>query len=184
MNEFDVFLKRAEAFHGHICMGIVLGTRISLSAMQALGLKPGDKHKNLIVYTEIDRCMTDAVQVVTGCSLGHRSLKFADYGRFAATFVDTKTGRAVRGTVKEHYGNDEPIDEQLKKLARIPDSTLVTLQEVTVDIPQTDLPGAPTRKAVCVTCGETVMDGREVRQGDKVLCRGCTGAPYYREVKK
>jgi formylmethanofuran dehydrogenase subunit E len=184
MSEFDVFLKKAEAFHGHVCMGIALGTRISLAAMQALGLKPGEKHKNLIVYTEIDRCMTDAVQVVTGCSLGHRSLKFADYGKFAATFVDTKTGRAVRGTVKEHYGNDEPVEVQLKKLAGIPDSTLVTLQQVTVDIPVTDLPGAPTLKAVCAACGETVMDGREVRKGDKVLCRSCAGRSYYREVKK
>jgi formylmethanofuran dehydrogenase subunit E len=183
MNEFDVFLKKAEAFHGHICMGIALGTRISLAAMQSFGLKPGEKHKNLIVYTEIDRCMTDAVQVVTGCSLGHRSLKFADYGKFAATFVNTDTGKAVRGTVKEHYGNDEPIEVQLKKLARIPDSQLVTLEEVTVNIPKADLPGSPTHKAVCAVCGETVMDGREAHDGERDLCRACAGKPYYSVIK-
>jgi formylmethanofuran dehydrogenase subunit E len=181
MNDFDVYLKKAGDFHGHICMGIALGTRISLAALRELGLKPGVKNKNLIVYTEIDRCMTDAVQVVTGCSLGHRSLKHIDYGRFAATFVNTDTGRAVRGTVKEHYGNDKPIDEQLKALARIPDSELVALQEVRVNIPETDLPGSPKEKAVCASCGESVMDGREVKRGGKVLCRACANGKYYRE---
>jgi formylmethanofuran dehydrogenase subunit E len=182
MSDFDVFLKKAGDFHGHICMGIVLGTRISLAAMKAIGLKPGERHKNLIVYTEIDRCMTDAVQVVTGCSLGHRSLKFKDYGRFAATYINTDTGKAVRGTVKEHYGNDKPIEEQLKALALIPDNKLVTLEEVTVDIPEEDLPGSPTRKAVCDTCGETIMDGREIKKGGHTLCRSCAGEGYYKSL--
>jgi formylmethanofuran dehydrogenase subunit E len=184
MSDYDIYLKKAGDFHGHICMGIALGTRISLAAMKALGLKPGEKNKNLIVYTEIDRCMTDAVQTVTGCTLGHRSLKHVDYGKFAATFVNLETGKAVRGTVKEHYGNDKPIDEQLKILASIPDSELVTLQEVQVDIPDTDLPGHPLLKAVCIACGERIMDGREVKKGDKLLCRACANGKYYREVKK
>ena len=154
MNDFDVYLKKAGDYHGHICMGIALGTRISLAAMKALGLKPGEKNKNLLVYTEIDRCMTDAVQTITGCSLGHRSLKFLDYGRFAATFINTDTGRAVRGVIKEHYGDDRPIEEQLKALARVPDIKLVTLEEVTVDVPEEDLPGMPTRKAVCSVLAE------------------------------
>jgi iron complex transport system ATP-binding protein len=181
MNDFDMFLKKAGDYHGHICMGIALGTRISLAAMKALGLNPGEKHKNLIVYTEIDRCMTDAVQVITGCSLGHRSLKHMDYGKFAATFVNTDTGQAVRGFVREHYGNDDPIEVQLKNLARVPDSDLVTLQEVTVDIPREDLPGMPTRKAVCAACGETIMDGREVTGDNQTLCRACARGAYYKK---
>jgi formylmethanofuran dehydrogenase subunit E len=183
MSDFDVYLKKASDFHGHTCMGIVLGTRISLAAMKALKLKPGVRNKNLIVYAEIDRCMTDAVQVVTGCSLGHRSLKHMDYGRFAATFVNTDTGKAVRGTVKKHYGKEKPIEEQLKILAGISDSELVTLQEVTVNIPETDLPGMPTQKTVCATCGETVMDGREIVKAKKTLCRACANGSYYQAVK-
>jgi iron complex transport system ATP-binding protein len=184
MSDFDIFLKKAGDSHGHICMGIALGTRISLAAMKALGLKPGERHKNLIVYAEIDRCMTDAVQVITGCSLGHRSLKHMDYGKFAATFINTDTGKAVRGFVREHYGNDDPIEVQLKNLARIPDSDLITLQEVTIDIPKEDLPGMPTQKAVCAACGETIMDGREVKEGNKTLCKACARGAYYKECKK
>jgi len=123
--------------------------------------------------------MTDAVMVGTGCSLGRRSLKHVDYGKFAATFVNTDTHRAVRATIKEHFGNDIPIEETLKKLAGIPDSELVTLEEVTVKIPATDLPGLPLQKAVCASCGEKIMDGREVTEGNKTLCRACAYGSYY-----
>jgi formylmethanofuran dehydrogenase subunit E len=184
MSDFEVYLKKAGDFHGHVCAGIALGTRISLAAMKTLGLKPGVKNKNLIVYTEIDRCMTDAVQTITGCSLGHRSLKYVDYGKFAATFVNLDTGRAVRATVMEHFSNEDSIEETLKKLARIPDSELVTLQEVIVNIPETDLPGPPKNKAVCASCGERIVDGRGVNEGNKTLCRACAHGKYYSECTK
>jgi iron complex transport system ATP-binding protein len=184
MSDFEVYLKKAGDFHGHVCAGIALGTRISLAAMKALGLKPGVKNKNLIVYAEIDRCMTDAIQTITGCSLGHRSLKYVDYGKFAATFINLDTGKAVRATVKEYFSNEDSIEETLKKLARIPDSELVTLQEVTINIPETDLPGLPKQKAVCFSCGERIMDGREVSEGNKTLCRACAQGKYYRECTK
>jgi formylmethanofuran dehydrogenase subunit E len=182
MSEFDIYLKKAGDFHGHVCAGIALGTRISLAAMKALGLKPGVRNKSLIVYAEVDRCMTDAVQAVTGCSLGHRSLKLADYGRFAATFVNLQTGKAVRATVREHFANEATVEATLEKLAAIPDSELITIQEVAVDIPELDLPGPPGRQVVCAVCGERVVDGREVKKGNRVLCRACAGEAYYRTV--
>jgi formylmethanofuran dehydrogenase subunit E len=183
MSDFEDFLKKAAGFHGSMCTGIALGTRISLAAMKYLGLKPGIRHKNLIVYTEIDRCMTDAVQIVTRCTLGHRSLKYVDYGKFAATFINTATGEAVRGMVKEYFSSEDTIEKTLEKLVRIPDDELVTLEEVTVSIPETDLPGEPIRKAVCAVCGERVVDGREVHDKGKILCRACAYGKYYREKK-
>jgi len=183
MSDFEVFLKKAGDFHGDVCVGIVLGTRISLAALKALGLKPGVRNKSLIVYTEIDRCMTDAVQAITGCTLGHRALKYMDYGKFAATFVNTATGQAIRATIKEHFGKKVPIEETIKNISQIPDSTLVTLQEVSVNIPDTDLPGPSLRKATCESCGEIIMDGREVNQGGKVLCRACAFGAYYCQAK-
>jgi formylmethanofuran dehydrogenase subunit E len=184
MNDFDVYLKKAGDFHGHACIGIALGTRLSLAALRALGLKPGVKNKSLIVYAEIDRCMTDAIQVVTRCTLGHRSLKYVDYGKFAATFVNLDTGRAVRATVKGHFSSQEPLEETLDKLSRIPDSELITMQEVSVSIPETDFPGSPVRRAVCAVCGERVVDGREVIKENKTLCRACAGGKYYTELEK
>ena len=182
MQDLEFYLKKAGDFHGHICGGIVFGTTISLAAMKALGLDPDVKNKNLIVYAEIDRCMTDAVQVVSGCHLGHRSLKYIDYGKFAAVFVNTDTGKAVRCTIKDEFISPEEVDELVKKVKNLPEEAVVTLQEVKVDIPETDLPGFPHRTARCSACVEKIMDGREVIKDGKVYCRACANGKYYREL--
>jgi len=181
MKDFEYYLQKAGDYHGHICTGIVFGTRISLSAMKSLGLDPDVKNKNLIVYAEIDRCMTDAVQVISGCHLGHRSMKYVDYGKFAATFINTDTEKAVRGTIKESFKSSDDIDELIKTVAQLPEDTVVTLQEVKVAISETDLPGLPQRKAKCSICGERIMDGREVNKNGTVLCRACANGKYYTE---
>jgi formylmethanofuran dehydrogenase subunit E len=181
MSEFDTYVKKVGEYHGHICGGIALGTKMTLAAMRTLGMKPGVKNKNLIVYVEIDRCMTDAVQVITGCSLGHRSLKHVDYGKFAATFVNTNTGEAIRATIKESFDSSGPVEEMCRKVENTPDQEMVILQHVKMVIPETDLPGSPRQKAFCAICGERVMDGRDVNQGNKILCRACAGGKYYSE---
>lgn len=179
MSEFEFYLKKVGDYHGHTCGGIALGTKMTLAAMKILGLNPGARNKHLIVYVEIDRCMTDAVQVITGCSLGHRSLKHVDYGKFAATFVDTNTGKALRATIKEDFDSSGPVPEMCRKVENTPDSEMVILQDVKINIPEKDLPGSPRQRAYCALCRERVMDGREVNQGDKVLCRACAGDKYY-----
>jgi formylmethanofuran dehydrogenase subunit E len=181
MKEFESYLKQAGDYHGHICAGIVFGTRISLAAMKYLGLDPGVRNKNLIVYAEIDRCMTDAVQVISGCHLGHRSMKYVDYGKFAATFINTDTGKAVRGTIKEIFKDSDSVDELIKTVAGLPEDAVVTLQPVRVAIPETDLPGFPKRTAICAVCGEKIMDGRDVDKDGETCCRACANGKYYAE---
>jgi formylmethanofuran dehydrogenase subunit E len=181
VSDFEFYLKKAGDYHGHICAGIALGTKMTLAAMKYLGMNPTHKNKNLIVYAEIDRCMTDAVQTITGCSLGHRSLKYVDYGKFAATFVDLNRGKAFRVSIKESFNSDGPIEEVSRVIANTPDNEMVVLQEVKIDIPETDLPGFPTKKALCSICGERIMDGREINQGGKALCRACANGKYYAE---
>jgi iron complex transport system ATP-binding protein len=181
MNDYEFYLKKTGDYHGHICGGIALGTKMTLAAMKALGMDPGVNNKNLIVYTEIDRCMTDAVQVITGCSLGHRSLKYVDYGKFAATFINTDTGKAVRATIKESFDSNRPIEEVSRIVGQMPDSELVILQEVKIKVPEMDLPGFPRKKAYCVTCGERIMDGRDIERDGKAFCRACANGKYYQE---
>jgi formylmethanofuran dehydrogenase subunit E len=182
VNDFEIYLKKAGDYHGHVCAGIALGTKMTLAAMQALGMDPGVKNKNLIVYAEIDRCMTDAVQVITGCSLGHRSLKYVDYGKFAATFVNLETGKALRASIKESFKSDGPIEEVSRIISSTPDNDMVILREVKINIPETDLPGHPKKRAYCSICEERVMDGREAARDGKVMCRGCANGKYYRET--
>src|SRR5438876_801391 len=76
---------------------------MALLGLQKLGIEDprGKDRKRLVTFVEIDRCATDAIAVVTGCRLGKRALKFKDWGKMAATFVDVETGRAVRVVARE-----------------------------------------------------------------------------------
>src|SRR3989304_10086580 len=97
MRAFDELLAEAIAFHGHLCPGQVLGVRMTMAVCRALGVEePKSMRKCLVVFVEIDRCATDAIQALTGCSLGKRTLKHLDYGKMAATFVNVSSGDAVR----------------------------------------------------------------------------------------
>jgi formylmethanofuran dehydrogenase subunit E len=98
MESLDELLVKAEAAHGHLCAGQILGVRMALLGLERLGIEDprGADRKRLVTFVEIDRCATDAIGLVTGCRLGKRSLKFRDWGKMAATFVDLATGRGVR----------------------------------------------------------------------------------------
>src|SRR5438445_8526637 len=94
MQTFDALLHEAEVAHGHLCAGQILGVRLAMLGCERLGIddpkglvNPKDR-KRLVTFVEIDRCATDAIGVVTGCRLGKRALKFRDWGKMAATFVD------------------------------------------------------------------------------------------------
>ncbi len=140
MSEFETYVKKVGDYHGHICFGIAMGTKMTLAAMKHLRLDPAVKNKNLIVYAEIDRCMTDAIQVISGCTLGHRTLKYVDYGKFAATFVNLTTNKAVRATIRESCEIKGNPQEVVEKMAQLPENEVVYIQEVMVDIAETDLP--------------------------------------------
>ena len=91
MRSLDDLIREAEIAHGHLCAGQILGVRLAMlgSGQARHRAIPKDKdRKRLVTFVEIDRCATDAIAVVTGCRLGKRALKFRDWGKMAATFVD------------------------------------------------------------------------------------------------
>src|SRR3977135_1747171 len=102
MKTLAEYLDLARLTHGHLCAGQVLGVRLAILGLRELGIEdPIAERKRLVTYVEIDRCVTDAVALVANCRLGKRALKFRDWGKVAATFVDLRTGRAVRIAAKE-----------------------------------------------------------------------------------
>ena len=105
--KFEDLLDESVKIHRHRCPGQVLGVRLSMLGLKIIGIEDpkGENRKDFIVFVEIDRCATDAIQSVTGCSLGKRSLKFLDYGKMAATFLNQKTSKAVRILAKEESKN-------------------------------------------------------------------------------
>ena len=194
MEQIEVLLKECERLHGHMCAGQLLGTRMALLGCRLLGIDDprGADRKKLLVWVEIDRCMTDAISAVTGVRLGKRSLKYVDYGKVAATFLNTENRRAVRIVASEDARNlaDERYPEienkrqrQFKTYSEATDEELFKTELVTIDLSDFDLPGSPRSRVICIVCGEGVNDGREVvdRNGD-ALCRGCAQGTYYSKL--
>ena len=96
MKDLQTLFEISSRDHNHLCPRQILGVRLGLAGAAALVLEPPIKDKRLLVVTETDGCFVDGVTAATGCTVGHRTLRVEDYGKAAATFVDTHTGRAVR----------------------------------------------------------------------------------------
>jgi len=152
-----------------------------------------DQIKKLIVYVEMDRCTADAVAHVTGVKLGRRSLKFADYGIMAATFLNLATGKSFRVVSTEEARDLATVyapevsgksQQQLTAYCRMPDSVLFRVQQVRVPIKPVDLPGPTQRKVTCLRCGQVVRDGREVVRDGGYVCRPCAEGAYFANPKE
>ncbi len=187
---FETLLEESAKIHGHLCPGQVLGVKMSMLGLQQIGITEpkGKDRKSIIVFVEMDRCATDAVQSVTGCSLGHRTMKFMDYGKMAATFLNLKTGKAVRVVAREEsrqkakeYFPDigNKYAAQLEAYKIMPDEDLFDVMEVMVSVSPEDMPGRPLKRIRCTACGEYVQDLREVAKDGQILCRACAGTGYY-----
>jgi formylmethanofuran dehydrogenase subunit E len=188
--DFSGLLDESAKTHGHLCAGQVLGVRMSMLGLREIGISDpkGIDRKGIMVFVEMDRCATDAVQSVTGCSLGKRSMKFMDYGKMAATFLNLRTGKAIRVFAREDSRHrakerfpeiENKYDGQLEAYKIMSDEELFDVMEVIIKVAPEDMPGRPMRRVQCDSCGEHVQDMREVYQDGKILCVTCAGGGYY-----
>ncbi len=193
MKSFEELLQVSTRIHGHICAGQVIGVRMSMLALTLLGIDDpqGGDRKKLYVIVEIDRCATDAIQSVTGCSLGKRSMKWLDHGIMAATFVNLESGKAVRVTALEearelakNYCSEitDKYARQLEAYKIMPENELFRIERVSLVIPKEDLPGRPLRRVQCESCADWVQDSRDEISAGKVLCRNCANGRYYTKI--
>ncbi len=193
MLSLDEYLREAENAHGHLCAGQVLGVRLAMLGLEKLGIEDprGKDRKRLVTFVEIDRCATDAIAVVTGCRLGKRALKFRDWGKMAATFVDVSTGKAIRIAAKEsskalarsmHPEIESKNQQQMLAYREMAEDDLFTKQWVKVELPAEEFPGYKGERIVCAECGEGINFRREVVRDGKVLCRACAGEKYYKPL--
>ena len=191
MESLEEILVECERLHGHMCAGQLLGARMALLGCRLVGLDDprGADRRKTIVWVEIDRCMADAVGAVTGVRLGKRTLKYVDYGKVAATFLNTETNKAVRIVARESSRSlaDERFaaiakksERQFRAYSEATDEELFKTEYVDLQLSEMDLPGSPRSRVICEVCGEGVNDGREVTRPDgSVVCRGCEGGTYY-----
>ena len=202
MAMLDELLLEAERAHGHLCAGQVLGVRMAMLGLRLIDLpdprSDRDARKRLVTFVEIDRCATDAIAVVTACRLGKRALKFRDWGKMAATFVDLGAGaalkppqpdfsgsRAVRIAALESsktraadlYPQLHKNEAQMRAYRELPDDELFSTQWVRVPLAASEMPGFKAGRVSCAKCGEGISFAREIVTADgHILCQPCADA--------
>jgi formylmethanofuran dehydrogenase subunit E len=204
VESFDDLLSMAEAAHGHLCAGQILGVRMALLGCRRLGIDEprGRDRKRLVTFVEIDRCATDAIGVVTGCRLGKRALKFRDWGKMAATFIDLAPkdltqnltqSRAIRIAAREsskelaralHPEIDNKNRQQMLAYREMSDADLFTEEWVRVTLPPREFPGYKGDRLACAKCGEGINYDRYIEREGQRLCLACANPEqrYYQPL--
>ena len=181
-------MERSSVRHSHLCPRQVLGVRMGLAGLAALGLQAPVTKTSGLVVVETYGCFVDGIEVSTGATVGHRTLRVNDYGKIAATFVDVATGSALRLSphvdVRTRAREFAPAARsryaaQLEAYQDLPDADLFQFQSVTLTPPLEDLLSRPALRVNCDLCGEEISNGREVAVGDAVLCQTCAAGGYY-----
>jgi len=203
MQSFEALLHEAEIAHGHLCAGQILGVRLAMLGCERLGIvdPKGADRKRLVTFIEIDRCATDAIAVVTGCRLGKRAIKFRDWGKMAATFVDLNSPLAPQGGTPVFKALRIAALESSKQRARelfphienknhqqmfayrgLPNEELFHEAWVAVPIHPREMPGYKSARITCAECGEGINYDREQLLDGRTLCQACAfpEARYYR----
>jgi formylmethanofuran dehydrogenase subunit E len=185
MRSLDELLRESSTLHGHSCAGQIVGVRMAMVGCREVDIEEPKGCKKLIVCVEMDRCATDAIQAVTGCSLGRRTLKFFDYGKMAATFINLETQKAVRvvarddaRTLASAYCPEaaSPREAQKKAYGIMPESALFSLHVVSPNIAEENLPGFRSSRVYCDSCGEGINFRREINTAGRTLCIPCADA--------
>ncbi len=188
MKNLQTILEISSSQHNHLCPRQILGARIGLAGLTALGFTEPPGKKRLLVILETDGCFADGVIAATDCTVGHRTLRVEDYGKVAATFVDTEISRAVRLApalnVRQQARTcvpEEPsrYSAQMQAYQILPDEELLTVTKVSLAAPIERIVSRPGIRVDCARCGEEIMNEREILVDDQLLCRACAGHAYY-----
>ena len=181
-------LKRSSSRHDHLCPRQVLGVRMSLAGMKAIGVEAPMTKKLALVIVETDGCFADGIEVASGATIGHRTLRVKDHGKIAAVFANIQTGKTLRLApqvdIRERAHLFSPnvknrYHAQLKGYQVMPEEELFTFEEIILDPPIEAIISRPGLRTKCQHCGEEIINARQVVQGNQVLCTSCSGDGYY-----
>ena len=184
----DDLLKQTANLHNHLCPRQVLGVRMGMLAAELLELDLPQTSKRLYTFLETDGCFADGVAVATGCWLGHRTLRLMDFGKVAATFVDTDSGKTFRISVhpeaRRIARECEPDARsrwhaQLSAYQYLPSDQLLIWQPVHLTVSIEALVSRSGVRVNCACCGEEILNEREVIIDGNPVCRACAGESYF-----
>lgn len=184
-------LDQSAALHRHLCPRQVLGVRMGMWAGELLHMELPQPKKRLLAIVETDGCFADGVAVATNCWTGRRTMRVEDFGKVAATFVDTDDGRAWRIAPHPAVRSVAPAyapaaanrwEAMLLAYQTMPTTELLVATPVVLRVPVQTLVSRAGVRATCEICGEEIINEREVIVEGQVRCRGCAHGSYYRTL--
>ncbi len=188
---FEELLHQTADSHKHLCPRQVLGVRMGMAAGRWLDLDLPQTNKRLLTIVETDGCGADGISTATGCWVGRRTLRVMDFGKMAATFIDTRSGRAVR-IAPSHSSRElaklaapdakNRWEAYLLGYQRITDEDLLEVQPVVLNLSLEKLISRPGVRVNCAHCGEEIINEREVLVGNEPWCKACAGEQYYQPL--
>ncbi len=190
MKSLEELLQQSAALHQHLCPRQVLGVRMGMLAGKLLDLDLPQSDKRLLTIAETDGCAVDGIAIATNCWVGHRTLRIEDYGKIAATFIDTKSKRSIRivphSMVRQVAHRYAPAastrwEAHLLGYQRMPDEELLVAQDVDLVVPVEKIVSRPGRRTICAGCQEEIINEREIVREGRILCVSCGEHSYYRQ---
>lgn len=188
-------LKRVVDFHGHLCPDLVIGCKAYELAMKTLSRKE-NLDGGLIVIAENTTSALDAIQCLSGCTLGNQRLKVHDFGKHKYTFLISRTGVGIKLSLREQRFKDEPRYHELEEKAKKGEATVediarfqslldervkallsLTYDELFESVKTTRKPPrtkAFTNLARCHRCGDLVLESRLMNIDGFSICRQCS----------
>ncbi len=188
MSTLEELLQMSSTRHQHLCPRQVLGVRMGMYAAEVLELGLPQQDKRLFTFLETDGCLLDGVSAATGCWVGRRTMCIMDFGKMAATFVDTRTDRAVRiaphpevrQTVRRYATRaEDQWHAYVEAYQVMPVEELLVVQPVHLIVSMQAFISREGAKTRCNQCGEEIFNEREMYFEDQILCCSCAGQAYY-----
>jgi formylmethanofuran dehydrogenase subunit E len=189
LKSLQELLDESAAQHSHLCPRQVIGVRMGILAANLLAFDLPQASKRLLVIVESDGCFADGVAIATGATVGHRTMRVEDYGKVAAVFADTKTGKTIRIApsldVRERAHHYAPPGETRRYFAQLhgyqvmPLSEMFFTQEVVLRASVKEIVSRPGVRVNCEMCGEEIINEREIQRDGFTLCRACAGEAFY-----
>lgn len=187
----ETLLQKSSCQHNHLCPRQILGVRIGLYGLHLHHFETPPPKKRLLVILETDGCFADGITAATGCTVGHRTLRIEDYGKIAATFVDTHTTTAIRiapqPNLRELAAQHLPHEPrhyfaQLQAYRELPAEQMFRVAVVCLTPPLQTILSQPGVRVNCAQCDEEIINQREIYIDGTPLCRHCFQSGYYTRI--
>lgn len=162
--------ERCIAFHGHACPGLAIGYRVCEAAADKMQLR-FSQDEEVVCVTENDACGVDAIQLLTGCSLGKGNLVYRGTGKQAFSFFKRASGEKMRFVFRKQL-QKEGMDRQAMQeyILNAPLDELFECKEPSYEIP---VKARLFASVTCEICGESAPERKMRLQDGKTVCLDC-----------